>query len=521
MNYLLTHSIEESAKRFPEKDAFVFLNRSVSYRELDIQSNQVANLLVELEVKKGDRVGIYMNRSLETAVSIYGIMKAGAAYVPLDPDAPIKRTQFLINDCNINVLLTIPSKKRQVKEIIEGANQLKACIGIKDDLDIQTFSWENVWQQVDQKPTVTVLGDDLAYIMYTSGSTGLPKGIMHTHNSGLSYAKLTADLYQVTEEDRIGNHAPLHFDISTFGYFTGPYSGATTVIVSDPHTKMPASLAQLIEKEKLSIWYSVPLALVQLLQSKSLEDSDMSNLRWILYGGEVFPTKHLASLMKIWPNCQFSNVYGPAEVNQCTFYTIPEPPKEEDLIPLGQVWKNTEMLILSQDDEIAEIGETGELLIRSATMMKGYWNQSELTKKSLFKLSINSNYQKVFYRTGDLVKVDDNNNLLFLGRKDRQIKIRGYRVELEEVVGVLTTHKDVHEAAVFVIRNEETIRIAAAIILKENNSTTVEELKKYLEQHLPKYAVPESIFIRKELPRTSNGKINHLKLQDTFIREEE
>ncbi|MBL4709769.1 MAG: amino acid adenylation domain-containing protein [Flavobacteriales bacterium] len=521
MNYLLTHSITESAKRFPERQAFVFMNRSLSYKELEQQSNQLANLLIDLGVKKGDRVGIYMNRSLESSIAVYGIMKAGAAYVPLDPDAPIKRTQFLIEDCEIEVLITNSIKKRQVKEIIDAKTQLKSCIGFKDGLTINTIPWEEVLQQSEETPSISILGNDLAYIMYTSGSTGLPKGIMHSHNSGLAYAKLSADLYELTEEDRIGNHAPLHFDISTFGYFTGPFVGATTVIIPDPHTKMPASLAQLIEKEQLSIWYSVPLALVQLLQSKSIEKADMSALRWVLYGGEVFPTKHLNALMQIWPSCQFSNVYGPAEVNQCTYYTVQEPPKEDEMIPLGKVWGNTEKLILNQDDGLAKRGEVGELLIRSATMMKGYWNQSELTKKSLYTLRINSTYKKVFYRTGDLVKLDENNDLLFLGRKDRQIKIRGYRVELDEVVGVLSINTAVHEAAVFAITKEGTVHIAAVIILKEEGLITVEELRDHLNQNLPKYAVPETILIGKQLPRTSNGKINHLELEKTLEIEEE
>ena len=516
MNYLLTHSIEESAKRFPNQEAFVFMNRSICYKELNEQTNQLANLLIELGVQKGDRVGIFMNRNLESAIAIYGILKAGAAYVPLDPDAPVKRTQFLIKDCQIAVLITALGKKRQVKEIVAGEIGITNVIGYKDDLDLNAISWEEVFLYSKEKALVNVLGDDLAYIMYTSGSTGVPKGIMHTHNSGLSYAKLSADLYEVTHQDRIGSHAPMHFDISTFGYFTGPYAGATTVIVSDPHTKMPASLAQLMEKEKLTIWYSVPLALVQLLQSNCLESADLSTLRWVLYGGEVFPTKHLGTLMQLWDTCQFSNVYGPAEVNQCTFYTIPSPPKDESSVPLGNVWKNTEMRILNGNEELVEKGEVGELLIRSVTMMKGYWNQKELTEKSFYKEVVNANYEKVFYKTGDLVKLDDNDNLLFLGRKDRQIKIRGYRVELDDVVGVLTIHPSVHEVAVYTIRNEkEELNIASAIILKEDQLATEEELREHLKQHLPKYAVPEIITIRKELPRTSNGKINHLKLQET------
>ena len=183
---------------------------------------------------------------------------------------------------------------------------------------------------------VKILESDLAYIMYTSGSTGAPKGIMHTHHSGLSYAKLSTQVYDVKPSDRIANHAPLHFDISTFGYFSGPLASATTVIIPDAYTKLPASLSTLMEQEKISIWYSVPLALVQLLHNGVLEARDLSSLRWVLYGGENFMPKYIRSLMALWSNATFSNVYGPAEVNQCTFYHLNMPPESDGPIPIGK-----------------------------------------------------------------------------------------------------------------------------------------------------------------------------------------
>ena len=308
MNYLLTHSIEQSAKRFPERQAFVWANQSITFAELHKQTNQLANLLIVQGVKKGDRVGIYMNRSLESAIAVYGIMKAGAAYVPLDTSAPITRTQFLINDCEIKHLVTIPTQKRPLKTLVAEDVRLDSIIGAKVDWHINTFSWEEVLEQSAKNPDVTILDSDLAYIMYTSGSTGAPKGIMHTHRSGLTYAKLSADLYDLNENDRIGNHAPLHFDISTMGYFTAPLVGATSVVVPEPHTKMPASLAQLIEKEKLTIWYSVPLALIQMLQGGTLADKDFSALRWVLYGGEPFPAKHLRTLMELFVQFEYEIV---------------------------------------------------------------------------------------------------------------------------------------------------------------------------------------------------------------------
>ena len=475
--------------------------------------NQLANLLLQSGVQRGDRVGVFLNRSLETAIAIYGIMQAGAAYVPLDSSAPAPRTRFLLQDCGIKHLVTNPSQRRGLQQILSEKTNLRSVIGLKGEWPVESISWEEVEQMKSHAPPVRILENDLAYLMYTSGSTGAPKGIMHTHRSGLAYAKLSAGLYGLTPDDRIGNHAPLYFDISTFGYFSAPLAGATTVIVPDAHTKMPASLTQLMEKERLSIWYSVPLALVQMLQRGLLEKRDLTSLRWVLYGGEPFPSKHLRKLMQQWPQARFSNVYGPAEVNQCTFYHFPKPPEEGEAPPLGQVWDNTEMLVLDEKNEEVASGQTGELLIRTATMMRGYWNNPKLTQNSLFKKETVPGMEEAFYRTGDLVKIGDDGLLYFLGRKDRQIKTRGYRVELDEVANALLSHEAIAEAAVFPVGNKDGGRlIEAAVILKNGMDTDGEALRKYLADRLPSYALPQKIYFRNGFPRGSTGKIDYHQL---------
>jgi len=514
--YLLSQTIEASASRYPDSAAFICGKRSVTYQELLEQTNQLANLLIERGVQKGDRVGVYLNRSLETAIAIYGIMRAGAVYVPLDPNSPTQRTQFLINDCNIGHLITNPAQQRTLQPVVADETALHTVVGLKADWPVYTLAWLEVFDRpADQMPQVRILEKDPAYLMYTSGSTGVPKGILHTHQSGLGYARLSADLYDLTSEDRVGNHAPLHFDISTFGYFSAPLVGATTVIVPDAHTKMPVSLAQLIEKERLTIWYSVPLALIQLLQQGQLEGHDMTSLRWVLFGGEPFPAHHLKELMELWHHCQFSNVYGPAEVNQCTYYHVPKPPEPGTSIPLGQVWNNTEMLIHNEQEEAVQQGEIGELLIRSITRMSGYWKQPELTQQSLYKRIAATGNDEVFYRTGDLVQLDSDGNLLFMGRKDRQIKLRGFRIELDEVTNVLLGHPQVEEAAVFTGKNGsgETV-LKAAIIPKQNATLTANAVRLFMEQKMARYALPEEVDLTDTLPRTPNGKINLKQLEE-------
>ncbi len=508
MIYLLSHTITDSARRFPDRAAFRFGKVSLTYREMEQRMNQLAGVLHTLNIKKGDRIGIYLNRSIETAIAIFGILQAGGVYVPIDPKAPITRSQFLIEDCEIEILITQPVQGKKVSQIIKDKNNIRTVIGLPETEGVKTISWESVFAaSAAFDLPFRILEKDLAYIIYTSGSTGQPKGIMHTHYSGLSYARLTAELYQITEQDRIGNHAPIHFDISTLGYFTSPLVGACTVIASDAVTVFPATLGKLIAEEALTIWYSVPLALIQILQNGVLADQALPHLRWVLYAGEPFPPKYLRTLMQQWSATRFSNVYGPTETNACTYYHLPEIPITDDPIPIGQVWKNTDYLILDEEGKEAAPGMTGELLICSATQMLGYWRNPALTEKSLHSVLAATGQASAFYKTGDLVKEEDG-ILHFLGRKDFQVKIRGHRVELGAIEACLVAHASVREAAVYTVRiAEESLKIVAAVILAADSEESVNNLLYFLKEKLPLYAVPEEIKIVKDFPRTSSGKI--------------
>ncbi len=518
MAFLLSHTIDQSAERFPDQDAFRFSGQRLTYAELVKRANSLARTLIEQGVKRRDRVGIYMHKCLEMPVAVYGIMKAGAAYVPLDPSAPIARLSSLIRDCGIRHLVTQASKRNALDHILAAGTDPECFIGLhpQDHGPIRCIPWDEVWHTPGETaPDMGSMEQDLAYIIYTSGSTGTPKGIMHTHHSGLSYATLSVQTYAVHHEDRLSNHSPLHFDMSTFDFFSGPLAGATTVIIPEEYTKLPASLSKLMDDEKLTIWYSVPFALIQLLLRGVLHTRDLRSLRWVLFGGEPFPPKHLRALMHLLPQARFSNVYGPAEVNQCTYYHVPRLPDDADeSVPIGQVWTNTEGLVVDEDDQQVVPGAVGELLIRSPTMMRGYWNRPDLNAGAFYRRAVDANYEDVFYRTGDLVQLQDDGNYKFLGRKDRQIKTRGYRVELDEIEAVLLSHAKVEETAVFPVTDGEgSNRIEAAVILKREAVSTASDVERHVRARLPWYAVPGKIAIVDAFPRTSTGKIDRSTLQ--------
>ncbi len=538
MIYLLSQLIDRVADRAPDQDAFRGPGSTLTYAQLAEQSNQLARLLIDEGVRRGDRVGIFMPRCLESALAVYGTLKAGAAYVPIDPHMPLGGLRGLIEICGIRHVIAHDSQARIIAKLRtgEGGGGFDGLVLGPRSAAAATPGGENVagargrsrpWSDLDaysrSAPAVQMMEDDLAYIMFSSGSTGRPKGIVHSHRSGLSYARLSVETYDVGPEDRIGNHSPLHFDMSTFGYFSGPLAGATTLLIPEAYTKVTASLSQLMEQERLTIWYSVPLALIQLLMRGVLESRDLGSLRWVLFGGEPFARQHLHALMKLWPQARFSNVYGPAEVNQCTYFHVPHPPAEMDAaeddarrapVPIGQTWANTEGLVLDEHDQPVANGEIGELVIRSPTMMKGYWARADLDAKAFYQRADESGFDHVFYRTGDLVRTVDGGDMLFLGRKDRQVKVRGYRIELDDLERTLAAQPVVEEAAVFPVRRGgEVVGLEAAVTLKAGAQADAESLRDGLAEVVSWYAVPSRLDLVEQFPRTTSGKIDRRRLQ--------
>lgn len=517
--YNLPHLLERISVKYPNHIAFRFLNESICYRDLNTKTDQLACLLLSRGLKKGERVGIYMPRCLESVIAVYGILKAGGVYVPLDPFSPLSRTEFVIKDCEIKHLISIPKQTKKISKLSIETLLIRTVIGLESNISCKTVPWERVFDisLINYIP-IEILEQDLAYILYTSGSTGTPKGIVHTHYSSLNFVKLAATTYELNHTDVIGMHAPLHFDPSTFGLFSSVYVGATTIVVSDAHTKMPVSLADLIKKEKITIWFSVPLALIQLLQKGQIDKKQITSLRWVLFSGEVFITKHLKALMRIWNKARYSNIYGPTELNQCTYYHLETPPVSDLPIPIGYVWGNSEYKVIDENDSIVSDNAQGELVVRSGTMMKGYWNNPLKTEKSLYKIKTASGIYQIYYRTGDQVKHNEKGELLYLGRNDRQIKIRGYRVEIDEVEVMLLKNKEIEETAVIVSVNDKAEKeLIAVLLVSEVSEMDSSEALKYCKRNLPSYAVPSEILIFNEFPRTASGKINRKEIEKIVL----
>ena len=481
----------------PADVAFAAGAEQITFESLTAAAGQLAYVLQDAGVRKGDRVGLFLRKSLRSVIGVYGITRLGAAYVPLDPTAPPERLVAMMAHCGVRHLVTDGPMRPALVKLLALRPQLEAVIGA-DDL---------TWDQIASAPTLgpaSALPGDIAYLMFTSGSTGTPKAMVHTHSSGLAYARAATKGYGVGQGDRVSLHAALHFDMSTFALFGAPLVGAVGVIVPDAITRLPAECARLMSEQKITHWYSVPFALIEMLDRGALETKDLSALRWVIFAGEPFAPQHLRRLMQAVPGARFSNHYGPAEVNVCTIYDVPGiEAVTDDGLPIGAPWDIAEGLVLDSDDNEVSPGEVGELVIRSASRMQGYWNDPARSEAALFRREISPGIEGVFYRTGDLVQDRGDGQLRYLGRKDRQIKLRGFRIELSEVELALGRHAQVMEASAFA--TGDTLEVAVTL----ESETGEAEIRAEAARTLPAYAVPQKVHVLTAFPRTATGKIDH------------
>jgi amino acid adenylation domain-containing protein len=517
--HLLHRLLESSAERFPERAAVIDRDRRVTYAELDAVANRLAHLLAEAGIKQGNRVGIYMDKSLEAVEAIYGILKAGAVYVPLDARAPTARLAYIARDCGIECLITAREMSGKWAGLVSEGAPLRHLVVLNSshqDWDtpagVGVFSTEALQAMPAERPAISNIDLDLAYILYTSGSTGVPKGVMLSHRNGLAFVEWAVDEVSVGPEDRLSSHAPFHFDLSIFDVFATSRAGASVSLVPPHISVFPIELARFIREHEITVWYSVPSILTMLTEHGSLQQGDLPSLRVLVFAGEVFPTKYLSRLMRLLPHARFYNWYGPTETNVCTSYQVPEPPEELDTdIPIGSAIANDQTLVVTEDGRLAEPGEVGELMVRGATVMQGYWGDAEKTAQRLVSNPFPVNVGDLVFRTGDLVQELPSGDYKFLGRRDHQIKSRGYRIELGEIESALNAHPEVVECAVIAIPDEMISNRIKAYVVKRGDQQQ-QDLIAFCAQHLPRYMIPELFEFREALPKTSTGKIDRQSL---------
>ena len=487
---------EEQVERTPNNLAVVFENESLTYRELNNRANQLAHYLQQLGVKSDTLVGICVERSLEMIVGLLGILKAGGAYLPLDPEYPQERLSFMLEDSQVEVLLT---QNKLVKLLAQNQEYI-VCL----DSD-----WQNISQTNQNNLNITVTPNNLAYVIYTSGSTGQPKGVYCNH---LGVVNLYTD-FQTKKPlcvgDRCSLWTSLNFDVSIYEVFSALLSGATLHITPELIRSDASKFINWLYSEQISSAYIPPFMLNNF--SDCLEQAvNYISLRRLLVGVEPINEKLLISISQRIPELQIINGYGPTETTICsTLYLIKTERSSNGNTPIGKPLQNTKIYLLDNQMQPVPIGVQGELHIGGAGLALGYLNRPQLNAEKFIPNPFDKAKGSKLYKTGDLARYLPDGNIEYLGRIDNQVKIRGFRIELGEIEALLSQREDVQSSCVIAREDVPGNKIIVAyIVLLPQMTATISELRQFLKDQLPKYMIPNAFVILELLPLTPNGKID-------------
>ena len=508
---LLSRMAGEAAERRPEAPAALCEGRTLTWGELARRANGLARVLVSTGLAKGDRVAVLLEKGLRVPVAFHGTLASGGTLVPIDPRSPLEQAARIVRATGATRLVVEPEKREIVLRLLEVCPDVAHVVGLEGDgLPRPSVPWGVVdAEATDRPPAVDLIELDPSYVLHTSGSTGLPKLIRHTHHSAMAFVDWAVEEYALGAGDRLANPSSHHTCFATFDHYAAARAGASTVILTPAALLMPASLSSILERERVSVWYSVPTALVQLSLRGELESRDLRSLRWVLFAGETFPGKHLRRIREQLPGARFSHVYGSTEVNVCTYYHLPEGGHVEGPLPIGRACSTSATLVVDGEGRPVADGETGELLVRGSTVMSGYWGDPDRNREVLVRRAAPGGLDEVHFRTGDRVRRLADGNLAFVARADRQVKVRGHRVELEEVEAAVLSLPTVEEAAVFTVPDGEgSSAIRAAVVVGPDAPASETEMRAGLRRVLPPQALPTAISVVAAFPRTPTGKVD-------------
>jgi amino acid adenylation domain-containing protein len=501
-----------SAARWPDRLAVVDPDGStLTYRELDERTDRIAAFLRSRGIQPGDRVGLVLPKGIASVSAIFGILKARAAYVPVDYTAPPERNRTILRDCDVRVVFVDPRCAATLGEGPTALQQTAAVVTVGQSnaagID-NTVELQDVLAHASDGKSAAGRSTDLAYILYTSGSTGIPKGVMLTQANAVSFVDWCSSVFAPTEDDRFSSHAPFHFDLSVLDIYVPLKHGAALFIVSEELGKNPKDLATFIAQKQLTVWYSTPSILSFLAQFGDLHKLDCSSLRLVLFAGEVFPVKHLRAITDRWPHARYFNLYGPTETNVCTYAEIPLPIPADRAVPypIGHGCSHCSALLLDEPDgESVEHGEEGLLYIAGPSVFRGYWNRPQESAAPFIERD-----GVRWYNTGDVVREEGEDGFVYLGRRDRMVKRRGYRIELGEIERGLYQHPDLREAATVAIPDGDSgVRILAYLVPSREKKPSIIELKAFCAKALPGYMSPDVFRFLEFLPRTSTNKVDY------------
>ncbi|GAA2133478.1 amino acid adenylation domain-containing protein [Streptomyces synnematoformans] len=487
---LLHELVTRAARRSPEALAVHAPDGELSYRRLDEAAGLYADALAARGVAPGDRVVLWAGKSLQLVAAMQGCLRLGAVYVPVTESNPPSRLALICDGCTPALVLADADGARRAADAGFGAAPVVTFEALLADAPASGAG-----------ATVALTPDDPAYILYTSGSTGEPKGVCLSHRNALAFVGWAGELLRIGPHDRLSNHAPFNFDLSVFDLYAAFHAGASVHLISQQMAYAPEQLVRFLREQELTAWYSVPSALTLMVAKGGLLDEETPpGLRVCLVAGEPFPLPLAQQLRRHWPGVRIFNWYGPTETNVCTSYEVTGADLERTTpLPIGTMASGDERELapLERDGDGPE--EAYELRVTGPSVMLGYWGRPAQTGA---------------YATGDLVRLDPEGNLEYLGRRDQMVKIRGQRVELGEIEAVIGSHPDIEDVAAVVVGTGLDAALHAVAVAVPGRTPTLLGLKMWSAERLPSYMVLDVLHLVDELPRTPNGKKDRRRIAD-------
>ena len=513
--------LEQSARRLPEKTAFADPDRSVTFGQLLYDARIIAAATARL-VPPTEPVPVYMDKSVEAVQAFMGVAMAGCCYAMMDRRQPSKRQEQILNTLSSSVLLTVRACEEEVRQlpftgtVLYLEDLLSGNSYVIDHLSEEIRSGkicpdENLSEEdclLLQKRRRQMLDTDPLYINFTSGSTGTPKGVVVGHRSVMDFIDTFSDLFDIQETDVIGNQAPFDFDVSVKDLYTTLRQGATMQIIPTKYFSIPKQLLDFLEERQVTtlIWAVSALCLVSQLHGFTYKIP--SKIRQVIFSGEVMPVRQLNIWREAMPQARFINVYGPTEITcNCTYYIVDRAFSPGDTLPMGKAFPNERVFLLDESNRqvLPEMtGREGEICVAGSALALGYYNDPVLTEKVFVQNPLHKRYRDPVYKTGDLAFYNEKKELIFIGRRDLQIKHMGHRIELGEIEKAMDSIPEAERVCVLFAKQRITACYTGNIEKKE--------LVQKLNRLLPAFMVPSRFIQMEELPLTKNGKIDRQRL---------
>ncbi len=496
-------------KNNAEKTAVIDENSEMDFLTLTKEAKKVATIIFSTKDFINKPIAVFLPKGVQSVIANLGITYSGNIYMNLDVKNPDNRIKNILEKIKPEAIIT----NRMLANKILSIAGSDISVVIVDELPAGLeVSEELIFGRLEN-----IIDTDPYCIINTSGSTGTPKGVVLNHKSFIDFTEWAIPTLKISDKEIIGSLSPLYFDIYSFELCLLMARGATLVVIPEQLATFPAKLIEFLQGNKISYIFWVPTIMVNIANLDLFATYKLPDLKTIWFAGEVFPTKHLNYWRSHMPHAVFTNLYGPIEITlDCTYYTVEKDFPNDVPIPIGYPCRNTDVMILNDNEELAGLNEKGELCVRGTSLAMGYYNDPEKTAKAFVQNPLNRNYPELIYRTGDVVYKNHEGEIIFVGRKDFQIKHLGYRIDLSEVEHVIVnTWGKIPNACVLYNHDKKEI----CLFYEGTNEIPPAEFRKELTQYLPKYMVPTHFHLFAEMPRNPNGKIDR-NLLSSMIRNE-